>query len=141
MSTNIKPSFPHSQYFTGYGAPIISYTCTKGGGGVVRIQWAKKGIRSQKKIQNWKIIYVYHLNHGNHGKLFLFHSYECQGIETKFQFKTFQSEHLLRYKESILQRTIKRTHIINKNWWEKNKEDKDLLATFKKIHTLKYVKF
>ncbi len=71
------------------------------------------------------------LNHGNHGKFLLFHSYVCQGIETKFWFRTFQSEHLLHYKELVLQRTIKRTHIINKKWWEKNKEDKVLLATFK----------
>ncbi len=62
------------------------------------------------------------LNHGNHGKLLFFHSYKCQGIQSKysfdkilslnFLFRTFESEQLLHQKESILQRTIKRTHII-----------------------------
>jgi len=42
--------------------------------------------------------------------------------------------------ESTLQRTVKKIHIIKHILWEKNKEDKDLLATLKKVHTLK-VKF
>jgi hypothetical protein len=33
----------------------------------------------------------YHLNHGNHGKLFLSHSYECQEIQTKNPFNKFLS--------------------------------------------------
>jgi hypothetical protein len=44
---------------------------------------------------------------------------------------TFESEHLLLQIKSILQKIIKRTHIIIKIWWEKNKENKDLLTTFK----------
>ncbi len=42
--------------------------------------------------------------------------------------------------ESIFQMTIKEIHIIKHILWEKNEEDKDLLATLKKNHTLK-VKF
>jgi hypothetical protein len=33
---------------------------------------------------------------------------------------TFENEHQLRKKESILQRTIKRTHIIKQDLWGKN---------------------
>ncbi len=43
--------------------------------------------------------------------------------------------------ESILQRTIKRIHIIKHISWEKKQKDKDLLATLKKIHIVKYVEF
>ncbi len=78
-----------------------------------------------------------------------FHSYECQGIQIKNSFDeipilSFDLE-LLKVntygvkQESILQRIVKRTHMIKHIWWEKKKEDKDLLATIKKIHTLKYV--
>ncbi len=35
-------------------------------------------------------------------------------LSFKLWFSTFESEHLLRQKESILQKTIKRIHIINK---------------------------
>jgi hypothetical protein len=33
---------------------------------------------------------------------------------------TFENEHQLHKKESKFQRTIKRTHIIKQNLWEKN---------------------
>jgi len=43
--------------------------------------------------------------------------------------------------KSILQRTIKRTHIIFKKIIEKNIDDKNILATLKKIHIFKNVEF
>jgi hypothetical protein len=47
----------------------------------------------------------------------------------KFWFNTFKREHLLHQKESILQRTIKKTH--NENILMVKKEDKNLLAILK----------
>jgi hypothetical protein len=53
-----------------------------------------------------------------------FHSYECQGIQTKNPFDKILSlsfdlrplkMYLLHQKESILQRTIKRIHIMRQN--------------------------
>jgi hypothetical protein len=62
-------------------------------------------------------------SHGNHGKLLLFHSYECYGIQIKnsfdkilsfkFWFKTSKSEYKRVGHVSILQRIIKHIHIIN----------------------------
>jgi len=70
-------------------------------------------------LDNGKTFTFYHLKHANYGKFFLFHSYECQEIQTKnpfdknfkvkFWLRTFENEHLLHQKESILQKTIKRT--------------------------------
>ncbi len=80
-----------------------------------------------------------------------FHSYERQGIQTKnpfdeilclsFDLRSLKMNTYGVRQKSILQNIIKRTHIIKNIWWEKEEEDKDLLTTFKNIHTLKYVKF
>jgi hypothetical protein len=74
--------------------------------------------------------------------LFFFHSYKCQGIQINnpfdkilglsFNFEPFNNPLQVCQKESILQRIIKMTHIIKQNWWERNKEDKDLFNTLKK---------
>jgi len=40
----------------------------------------------EKIIKIGGIFMFYHLNHGNHGKLFHYHSYERQGIHTKNPF-------------------------------------------------------
>jgi hypothetical protein len=71
-----------------------------------------------------------HLKPGNHGKLLIFHSYECQGIQTKNPFDeifnlSFDLEPLKvnTYgvkQESIFQRIIKRTHIIKTHLMKKN---------------------
>jgi hypothetical protein len=63
-----------------------------------------------------------HLKPWQNGKLLLFHSYECQGIQTKNPFNKISNLSFnlgpLKYntygieQESILQRIIKRTHII-----------------------------
>jgi hypothetical protein len=63
-------------------------------------------------IQNHKFIYLcfFIWNHGNHGNLFLFKSYECQEIQIKnhlisilgLSFK-LESEQLLHQKETMLQ--------------------------------------
>ncbi len=39
---------------------------------------------SKKNNQNWRNIYVYHLKPWQSWQVVAFHSYECQGIETKF---------------------------------------------------------
>ncbi len=54
--------------------------------GVITIKQAKKGIERWKQpIKIGKYMF-YHLNHGNHSKLFFFQSHECQGIQTKNSF-------------------------------------------------------
>jgi hypothetical protein len=70
--------------------------------------------------QNQTLITI--LNRSNHDKLVIFPSYECQTTDNKnsfnpilsfgFNLKTFENVHLLRQMESILQRIIKRAHII-----------------------------
>jgi hypothetical protein len=43
-----------------------------------------------KNSQDWKICLCFTIqNHGNHGKLFLSHSYECQRIQTKIHLIKF----------------------------------------------------
>jgi hypothetical protein len=79
--------------------------------------------------------------------LLFFHSFECQGIQTKNPFDKISNlsfelgplkvnTYGVKY-ESILQKTIKRIHIIKHIWWGKKKEDKNLLATLKKHSYLK----
>jgi hypothetical protein len=92
---------------------------------------------TKKKNQNWINIYLCFSisSHGNHGKLLLFPSYESQGIQTKNAFDeivslSFDSSPLKMNtygirQESILQRTIKRTHILKHILWEKIKRIKN----------------
>jgi len=64
----------------------------------------------------------FHLKPWQHGKLLFFHSYECQGIKTKnlfdkilnlsFNFRPLKNNTYGIKQESILQKTIKNTHII-----------------------------
>jgi hypothetical protein len=52
--------------------------------GVITIRQAKKGVKwAIKKSRLEKYLSFTIQNHGNHGKLVLSHSYECQRIQTK----------------------------------------------------------
>jgi hypothetical protein len=75
-----------------------------------------------------------------------FHSYECQWIQTKNPFDEILSLSFdlgplkvnnMSDIESVLQRIIKRIHIIKHIWWKKNLKDKNLLTTLKKHSYLK----
>jgi hypothetical protein len=51
------------------------------------IKRVKNNVKHQRKIGKIGKIFIFTiLNHINHGKLFLFHSYECEGIQTKNPF-------------------------------------------------------
>ncbi len=55
--------------------------------GVVAIKRAKKDVKWALKIEKIEEIFMfYHLTPWQSWKLFLFHSYECQGIQTKNPF-------------------------------------------------------
>ncbi len=73
--------------------------------------------------------------------MLFFHLYECQEIQIKNPFDKVLSlsfnlgplkVNTMCQKESIFQMTIKRTHTIKNNGWEKHKENKNPLATLKK---------
>ncbi len=97
--------------------------------GVVTIQWAKKGVRLQRKIIiKDKYLCIAISSHGNHGKLF-FHLCGCQVIKTNqfdeilslnFDLRPLKVNTYGVKQKSILQRTIKRTHTIKHIWLEKN---------------------
>jgi len=83
----------------------------------------KKGcqtIKEQPKLDKYLCFAIQ--SHGNHGELLLFHSYECQGIQTKNQFdeilsisfdlKPLKVNNNVLNKNQLLQSTVKRTHII-----------------------------
>jgi len=94
------------------------------------IQWAKKGVGPQIKIiKFWSILFFpfqamiimennYFFIHLN-VKEFLKNSFD-EILGFNFWFWTFKSEYECVELESILQRTMKRTHIINHIWCETN---------------------
>jgi hypothetical protein len=120
-----------------------SRSCVMYHTGVVTIRRAKKDVKwALKTIKIGKIFIFYHLKLWQSWQVGPFSfiwisrnsNQKCiwQNFKFKFQFRTFENEHLLHQIESILQRTIKRTHIILKKLMGKKKENKDLLAVFKK---------
>jgi len=112
--------------------------------GVVIIKWVKKVVKwALKIIKIGKIFMFYHLKPWQSWQVdFFFIHMNVKKFKPKihlikFWFRTFKNEHLLCHIESILQRTIKRIHIIKQNWWEFFFKKKPLLITFKKRSYLK----
>jgi hypothetical protein len=108
---------------------LVHEICHVGG---VTIKRTKKDVGWQRKIINiGKIFIFYHLkplaiiasfffsfiwmsNNSNQKSIWYNFKFE-------FWFRTFESQPLLHQKGSILQRIIKRTHIIKENWWGKKR--------------------
>jgi hypothetical protein len=91
--------------------------------GAITIKWTRKDVGWwKKKSKLEKIFMFYHLKSWQSWQVvslsFIWMLENSDKKSTwwifkfKFWFKTFENEHLLHQKESISQRTIKRTHII-----------------------------